>query len=322
MNTTVPQNKPETDVPPLSASTSGPQPEEISAKTQAFFLNSHPGRLFLWMAIPGAVSMLASSLYVFLDGIFVGRLLGNEAFAALNFVFPLVILNFAIADLVGVGSSVPISIRSTLDRLVPEAGNMEIVYAVNAKNIWSGGFPAYLQDNSRKLAGKKVKSIGYFMYLVGANGGERFAYASMDPFTQEIAKLGVPTAAGKIFFQQTVRNLYVKSNVPGLSSGKFEDGNIEFWSGNYTQKNSANVPGASDQTFDFGDTGTSLHDGYGSFQLHNYRLKQTVFALNNFRAAAPDVGIGNNRQGNPDYTFSASSKDYAVATLLILAEVE
>lgn len=110
MNTTVPQNKPETAVPTLSASTAGPQPEEISAKTQAFFLNSHPGRLFLRMAIPGAVSMLASSLYVFLDGIFVGRLLGNEAFAALNFVFPLVILNFAIADLVGVGSSVPISI--------------------------------------------------------------------------------------------------------------------------------------------------------------------------------------------------------------------
>ena len=110
MNTTVPQTKPETAVPPLSASTSGPQPEEISAKTQAFFLNSHPGRLFLWMAIPGAVSMLASSLYVFLDGIFVGRLLGNEAFAALNFVFPLVILNFAIADLVGVGSSVPTGI--------------------------------------------------------------------------------------------------------------------------------------------------------------------------------------------------------------------
>ena len=219
-------------------------------------------------------------------------------------------------------ASIPISIRSVLDRLVPEAENMEIVYAVNAKNIWSGGFPAYLQDNSRKLAGRKLKSIGYFMYLVGANGGEHFAYASMDPFTQEIAKLGLPTAAGKIFFQQIVKNLYVKSNVPGLSSGKFEDGNIEFWSGSYTQKNSANVPGASDQVFDFGDSGTSLHDGYGSFQLHNYRLKQTVFAMNNFRAPAPDVGIGNNRQGNPDYTFSASSKNYTVATLLILVEAE
>ena len=219
-------------------------------------------------------------------------------------------------------ASIPISIRSVLDRLVPEAENMEIVYAVNAKNIWSGGFPAYLQDNSRKLAGRKLKSIGYFMYLVGTNGGEHFAYASMDPFTQEIAKLGLPTAAGKIFFQQIVKNLYVKSNVPGLSSGKFEDGNIEFWSGSYTQKNSANVPGASDQVFDFGDSGTSLHDGYGSFQLHNYRLKQTVFAMNNFRAPVPDVGIGNNRQGNPDYTFSASSKNYTVATLLILVEAE
>ena len=44
------------------------------------------------------------------DGIFIGQFLGETAFAALNFAMPLVIINFALADLIGVGSSVPIAI--------------------------------------------------------------------------------------------------------------------------------------------------------------------------------------------------------------------
>ena len=44
--------------------------------------------------------------------------------------------------------------------------------------------------------------------------------------------------------------------------------------------------------------------------------------MNNFRSATPDVGIGNNKQGNPDYTFTGASKHYSVADLLILVDVE
>ena len=55
--------------------------------------------------------MLASALYQLIDGMFVGRILGSTPFAALNLAMPFVIINFAIADLVGVGSSVPISIH-------------------------------------------------------------------------------------------------------------------------------------------------------------------------------------------------------------------
>ena len=43
-----------------------------------------------------------------LDGIFVGRILGDMSFAALNLAFPFVIINFSLADLIGVGSAVPI----------------------------------------------------------------------------------------------------------------------------------------------------------------------------------------------------------------------
>ena len=54
--------------------------------------------------------MLASALYQTLDGIFVGQFLGATAFAALNLAMPFVIINFSLADLIGVGSAVPISV--------------------------------------------------------------------------------------------------------------------------------------------------------------------------------------------------------------------
>lgn len=74
------------------------------------FLKTSVFRLFLFVAIPGAISMLASALYGLFDGIFVGNILGDTAFAAINLAFPFVIINFAISDLIAVGSAVPISI--------------------------------------------------------------------------------------------------------------------------------------------------------------------------------------------------------------------
>lgn len=219
-------------------------------------------------------------------------------------------------------ASIPVPVRDALDRLVPEAKNMKVAYAISAKKIWDNGAPLYKQNNSKELAGKKIKAIGYFMYLVGSDGKESYVFATVDPFSQDITKLGLPTASDKIFFQQIVRNLTVKSNVPGLTNGKFEDGNVEMWSGNYGQNNAAKVPGASDSAYDFGDSGSSNKDEYGSFQLHNYKLKQVVFAMNNFRAGTPDVGIGTNKNGQPDYTFTGSARNYAVADLLVLVDVE
>lgn len=74
------------------------------------FSQTPPVRLFFFAAIPGALSMLASSLYYTLDGIFVGQFIGATAFAAINLAMPFVIINFSLADLIGVGASVPISI--------------------------------------------------------------------------------------------------------------------------------------------------------------------------------------------------------------------
>ncbi len=77
---------------------------------QTLYIKTKPSRLFMKAAIPGAISMLASSLYTVFDSMFVGKFLGTTAFAALGLAMPLIVINFALADLVGVGSSVPISI--------------------------------------------------------------------------------------------------------------------------------------------------------------------------------------------------------------------
>jgi putative MATE family efflux protein len=78
--------------------------------SETLFAKTPPLKLFFLASLPGAVGMLASALYQLFDGIFVGQYLGSTAFAALNLAMPFVIINFALADLIGVGSAVPISI--------------------------------------------------------------------------------------------------------------------------------------------------------------------------------------------------------------------
>ena len=79
-------------------------------ESKKLFAQTRPVKLFFIASIPGAISMLASALYGLFDGIFVGQFLGSTAFAAVNLAMPFVIINFALSDLIGVGSSVPISI--------------------------------------------------------------------------------------------------------------------------------------------------------------------------------------------------------------------
>lgn len=79
-------------------------------KTEEMYATMRPWRLFFIVALPGMISMFAMSIYSVFEGAFIGQTLGEGAFAAVNIAFPLVFINFSLADLVGVGASVPISI--------------------------------------------------------------------------------------------------------------------------------------------------------------------------------------------------------------------
>jgi len=79
-------------------------------KTEKMYAEMSPWRLFFVVALPGMISMFAMSVYSIVEGIFIGQILGEGAFAAVNIAMPLVMINFSLADLIGVGASAPISI--------------------------------------------------------------------------------------------------------------------------------------------------------------------------------------------------------------------
>ncbi|MBQ2829848.1 MAG: MATE family efflux transporter, partial [Oscillospiraceae bacterium] len=82
----------------------------MRSKTEEMYATMSPWRLFFIVAMPGMISMFAMSVYSIIEGIFIGQILGEGAFAAVNIAMPLVMINFSLADLIGVGASAPISI--------------------------------------------------------------------------------------------------------------------------------------------------------------------------------------------------------------------
>ena len=82
----------------------------MKTKAELMYATMDPWRLFFKVAMPGMISMFAMSIYAIIEGIFIGKILGEGAFAAVNIAMPLIMINFSLSDLIGVGASVPISI--------------------------------------------------------------------------------------------------------------------------------------------------------------------------------------------------------------------
>ena len=82
----------------------------VKLDAKAAYATMPPWRLFFTLALPGMVSMFAMSIYSIIEGIFIGQKLGEAAFAAVNIAFPIIMINFSLSDLIGVGAAVPISI--------------------------------------------------------------------------------------------------------------------------------------------------------------------------------------------------------------------
>ncbi len=78
--------------------------------TNHIFETKRISRLFFTLAVPGLISMLAMSAFSVIEGVFVGHYLGEAALAAVSLAMPFVFINFSLSDLIGVGSSVHISI--------------------------------------------------------------------------------------------------------------------------------------------------------------------------------------------------------------------
>lgn len=178
----------------------------------------------------------------------------------------------------------------------------------------------YLVDVSDKVV-RKFDRVTYLITATTQDGISEWVCVSMNAFTQDAKKIGVPTVASGADFQSNVKELIVRGSAPGLKTGNFSEGNIEFWPMNYSRNNAAGVAGARNDLFDLGDAKDSQYGlGYGSMQIHNSTACETVFSYNNF-AGGPnaDFGIGNNSVSgqNPDWTFSGNLRNYKDAILSV-----
>jgi sialate O-acetylesterase len=207
--------------------------------------------------------------------------------------------------------------RDWLGMNVPEAKDYQVVYDLDLTKL--GPSIKYDVDN-RKTINKPFDRIAYFVEIQDADWNAEDLYVSMDAFTDDPGKIGVPVFGSGAHFQQNVANLDVYSNVKGIVTGThLNGGNIEFWPNNYGPQNSANVPNASSDVFDFGDQPSDPEDGYGSMQVHNHEARQTLFAINHWREGAhADIGIGNQPQNNPDWTFAANAGGHRAMRLRVL----
>lgn len=191
------------------------------------------------------------------------------------------------------------------------AGAYALVYDIDLADL--GPAPAYAVDRHAEITAP-FHRVAYLMELRGGDGRAAFVWVSMDAFTDDPGKIGIPTAASGAHFQQAVANLTVASNVPGVPTGAGLVGSIEFWPNHYGPPNSAEVPGASEELFDFGDRPGRPVDGYGSMQVHVPSEGATLFALNFWRNGGngADIGIGSSDLDPraTDWTFARNGVSY------------
>ena len=211
--------------------------------------------------------------------------------------------------------------RDWLALKVKEAKDYERVYSLDLAKL--GKTVKYDVDRRAQLTGS-FDRIAYFLELKRSGDPSQFVYASMDAFTDDLSKIGIPTLASKAKFQQKVANMTVISNAEGIKNGTgLATGNIEFWPSNYGPWNSASIPKASAGLFDFGDQPTDPEDGYGCMQVHNHAAGQTLFAINKWQSGAKaDIGIGNSKGKTRDWTFTDNAGTYEVKNLRVMVRMK
>lgn len=200
---------------------------------------------------------------------------------------------------------------------VPEAAKYNLVYSLNIPN--EGNFssaPAPYEVDNHSSVGS-FSRVAYYLELQSTNGTLDYVWVSMDAFTTDAGRIGVPVRSSGAFFQQRVTNLNVFSSVRSLVKGVgLTGGYLEFWPNACNPDNAAGLPNASSLLYDFSDKPSA--GDYGSMQVHNIEAAQTIFAFNHWANRTIDVGIGNGPFGHPDWTLAANAPRYSRKLLQVL----
>ncbi|YCM42736.1 hypothetical protein V2O64_15590 [Verrucomicrobiaceae bacterium 227] len=230
--------------------------------------------------------------------------------------YSLVLSIFSLVSAGALKAEVPAAILAA----VGESGDYDLIYevAIPGTNQWGGANVPYDIDNS--ASDIEFDRIAYLLELDG-----EWVWVSFRAFTNELVKTGIPVLGiHPEPVQEILKEMNVYSNLGNetrLQTGtNLSGGNIEFWGGNYARPNALGIPNADEASFDFGDVMTV--GGHGSMQIHNHGASQVIFAYNNWSignsGATGGLGIGSQPTGEPDWTFSGASANYASRQLYIL----
>ncbi len=208
---------------------------------------------------------------------------------------------------------------------VPEINDYALSYelTVTAPTYYAGGCN-YTFDQSLFPVVSGFDRIAYCMELV-SGGVLKWAYVSMDAYSADLSKVGVPTADRGAAWQRYVNNMnvYASANAAVTTGVGIATGNIEFWPSNYGGGNTAGIPNAGNG-FDWGDSGFNTSAGHGSMQVHNYAKNHTIISLVSFGSdnRTPGLGIGNNpnwtTNNDLDWTHQANAASYTTRNIYVL----
>jgi hypothetical protein len=146
----------------------------------------------------------------------------------------------------------------------------------------------------------KFNRIRYELKVTTNKNETNYVHSEFDAFSSDIRDYIIPKHK---IINRKVDNLTVKSNIVS-SFEKAQDGHIRFSPFNYVI-----------------DSDESANEGnYGRMQL----LKGTdvVWTYNRHNEVVSDIGFGNNKGMNMDWTFTHNSEEFRTATLLIYAVQE
>ncbi|MGL4340110.1 MAG: sialate O-acetylesterase [Rhodoglobus sp.] len=189
---------------------------------------------------------------------------------------------------------------------------------------WSGQTPPYSFNDTAAVA-QGFDRIGYCLELGNATKND-WAWAAMEPFTQDSSRLGIPTQSDAIV-RQRVNDLDVASNLSNVPTGTKMTGYLEMWPHAYGPTASGQISHTWSSIFDADDRPSSGTGLYGSFQIHRVGMTptstdkaKTIMAVNGFTAGdVMDVGIGTPGGPNPDSTGVKNAAKYTKRQLTVYA---
>ena len=182
--------------------------------------------------------------------------------------------------------------------------------------------------------------VAYYVELTHPTYGNQWVWVSFDAVTRDRTRIGYPWhdyTAGSNYcaniFQRKVSSMDVRSNVSTITNYTgCATGNIEFWPNDYGQADTLGLGASStnqNSGYDFGDTMSSAPasvPSHGSFQVHNWGDKTTLFAMDNWGKNNNTISLGiGNQPGSstgtslaPDWTFNYNGTAYTYRRLYVL----